>query len=134
MIEFSKSSGVSYDLRLLNNTEKSNVTKCLNDIGICTSGTSKQGTDEPEFVKIIRSLLKLSQSKSNVFLRDGIPLKFLVLFPFTEHLTPQLQTGTNSEEQLLSIETVMKLAKSLGEESMVTMLFFQKPVPAHWRT
>lgn len=126
MIEFSKSSGVSYDLRLLNNAEKGNVTKCLSDIGICASGTCKQGTDEPEFVKIIRSLLKLSQSKSNVFLRDGIPLKFLVLFHFQEHMTPQLQTGTHSEEQLLSIETVMKLAKSLGVRKYGNYVIFSE--------
>lgn len=126
MIEFSKSSGVTYDLRLLNNEEKSNVTKCLNDLGLSTTGCAKTNTDEPEFVRIIRSLLKLSQSKSNVFLRDGVPLKFLVLFNFTEHLTPQLQNGTHNEEQILSIETVMKLAKSLGVRKYGNYVIFSE--------
>lgn len=129
MIEFSKSSGVTYDLRLLNNDEKSNVTKCLTDLGLCTTGCAKNNNDEPEFVRIIRSLLKLSQSKSNVFLRDGIPLKFLVLFNFTEHLTPQLQTGTHNEEQILSIETVMKLSKSLGVRKYGNYVIFSEARP-----
>jgi len=129
MIEFSKSSGVTYDLHLLNNDEKSNVTKCLTDLGLCNGSSTKNNNDEPEFVRIIRSLLKLSQSKSNTFLRDGVSLKFLVLFNFTEHLTPQLQTGTHSEEQLLSIETVMKLAKSLGVRKYGNYVIFSEARP-----
>ena len=129
MIEFSKSSGVTYDLRLLNSNEKNNVIKCLNDLELSGNSCSKSNAAEPEFVRIIRSLLKLSQSKNNSFLRDDIPLRFLVLFNFTEHLTPQLQTGTHSEEQLLSIETVMKLAKSLGVRKYGNYVIFSEARP-----
>ena len=113
LIEYSKSSGIYYDLRLLNNSEKENVNKALNTIGICKNNNSDV-SNEPEFVRIMRGLLKLSLQKSNMLLRNGTPLKFMVIFHFTEHLTPNLQTGYHSEDQLLSIETALKLAKSLG--------------------
>jgi len=113
LIEYSKSSGIYYDLRLLNDNEKENVNKALNTIGICKSNNSDV-SNEPEFVRIMRGLLKLSLQKSNMLLRNGTPLKFMVIFHFTEHLTPNLQTGYHSEDQLLSIETALKLAKSLG--------------------
>jgi len=113
LIEYSKSSGVNYDLRLLNDSEKENVNKVLNNSGICRNGKGND-QNEPEFVSIMRGLLKLSLQKSNMLLRNGTPLKFLVIFHFTEHLTPNLQTGYHTEDQLLSIETALKLAKSLG--------------------
>ena len=113
LIEYSKSSGIYYDLRLLNDNEKENVNKALNTIGICKNNNSDV-SNEPEFVRIMRGLLKLSLQKSNMLLRNGTPLKFMVIFHFTEHLTPNLQTGYHSEDQLLSIETALKLAKSLG--------------------
>lgn len=113
IIEYSKSSGIYYDLRLLNDSEKENANKALNTIGICKNNNSDV-SNEPEFVRIMRGLLKLSLQKSNMLLRNGTPLKFMVIFHFTEHLTPNLQTGYHSEDQLLSIETALKLAKSLG--------------------
>ncbi len=129
LIEYSKSSGITYDLRMLNSEEKNNVTKCLNDLGLCTKTTSRTNTDEPEFTRIIRGLLKLSQSDSKVFLRDGVPLKFLVLFHYTEHLTPALQTGSHSEEQLLCIETALRLSKSLAVRKYRNYIIFSEARP-----
>lgn len=124
-VEFSKSAGISYDLRLLNDTERANVTKCLDKLGICNNNVCKQG-DEPDFVRIIRALIRLSQSKGEDLLRDGVPVKFLVIFHFQEHITPQLQTGTHSEDQLLGIETIMKLAKSLGVRKYGNYVIFSE--------
>jgi len=125
LIEYSKSSGVNYDLRLLNDTERANVNKTLNNIGICTS-SNDSNSNVPEFVRIMRGLLKLSQQKSNILLRNNTPLKFLVIFHFTEHLTPNLQTGHHSEDQLLSIETALKLAKSLGLRKSGNFVIFSE--------
>ncbi len=74
----------------------------------------------------MRGLLKLSQQKSNILLRNNTPLKFLVIFHFTEHLTPNLQTGHHSEDQLLSIETALKLAKSLGLRKSGNFVIFSE--------
>lgn len=129
LIEYSKSTGITYDLRLLNNEEKSNVTKCLNDLGLCTKSGHHSDNDDPEFTRIIRGLMKLSQSDSKVFLRDGVPLKFLVLFHYTEHLTPALQTGSHSEEQLLCIETALRLSKSLAVRKYRNYIIFSEARP-----
>lgn len=126
MIEFSKSSGVYYDLRLLNEKEKTTVSKCINDIGLTNNTNQCSGSKTPEFVNIIRGLIKLSQSKSNVYLRDGVPLKFLVLFHFSDHLTPHLQNGTHTDEQIICIETALKLTKSLSVRKYGNYVIFSE--------
>lgn len=129
LIEYSKSSGITYDLRLLNAEEKSNVTRCLNEMGLCTTSNSRVNNNDPEFARIIRGLIKLSQSDNKILLRDGVPVRFCFLIHYTEHLTPSLQTGTHSEEQILSIETALRLSKSLAVRKYRNYIIFYEARP-----
>jgi SpoVK/Ycf46/Vps4 family AAA+-type ATPase len=129
LIEYSKSSGITYDLRLLNAEEKSTVTRCLNEMGLCTASKPGADSNDPEFARIIRGLIKLSQADNKILLRDGVPVRFCFLIHYTEHLTPSLQTGTHSEEQILSIETALRLSKSLAVRKYRNYIIFYEARP-----
>ena len=114
MVQYSRSTGVTYDLSDLNSSERSNVTKVLSDLGIRnTSGTKCTG-DENEFIQILRALHRLGQQTTPLTLRDGVPLRFLILIEFSEHLLPQLNNGTHTQEQIMAIELALRLSNSLG--------------------
>lgn len=114
MVQYSRSTGVTYDLSDLNSSERGNVTKVLSDLGIRnTSGTKCTG-DENEFVQILRALHRLGQQTTPLTLRDGVPLRFLILIEFSEHLLPQLNNGTHTQEQIMAIELALRLSNSLG--------------------
>jgi AAA+ superfamily predicted ATPase len=113
MVNYSKSTGMNYDLSDLNSNERANVTKVLSDLGIKSSG-SRGSCDEGEFVNILRGLQKLGQQSTPLTLRDGVPLRFLILIEFSEHLLPHLNNGTHTNEQVLAIELAMRLSSSLG--------------------
>jgi AAA+ superfamily predicted ATPase len=129
MIEFSKSSGVTCNMRLLSGDEKRVVKKCLSDFGLDSYETCNHTNKESDFVRIIRSLLKLSQQDNSIYLRDKLPLKFMVVFNFSEHLMPHLQVGTHIEEQLICIETALKMVKSLGARKYGNYVIFSEARP-----
>lgn len=113
MVQYSRSTGVTYDLSDLNTSEKNNVTKILSDLGIRNNAGKATG-DEAEFVNILRALLRLGQQTTPLTLRDGVPLRFLILIEFSENLLPHLNHGTHTAEQVLSIELAFRLSNSLG--------------------
>ena len=123
-----------YDLELnasnLNSSERGNVTKVLSHLGIHnTSGTKCTG-DENEFIQILRALHRLGQQTTPLTLRDGVPLRFLILIEFSEHLLPQLNNGTHTQEQIMAIELALRLSNSLGfrKSQNYTILSEARPV------
>lgn len=114
MVQYSRSTGVTYDLSDLNSSERSNVVKVLSDLGIRNTSGAKCSGDENEFIQILRALHRLGQQTTPLTLRDGVPLRFLILIEFSEHLLPQLNNGTHTQEQIMSIELALRLSNSLG--------------------
>ena len=114
MVQYSMSTGVTYDLNDLNKNERNNVTGILSDLGIKNNIGNKAAGDETEFVNILRALLRLGQHKTRLTLRDGVPLRFLVLIEFSENLLPHLNHGTHTQEQIVAIELAFRLSNSLG--------------------
>ncbi|MDO8641701.1 MAG: hypothetical protein Q7R33_09225, partial [Nitrosarchaeum sp.] len=114
MVQFSRSTGVTYDLCDLNNDEKNNVTKVLSNLGIRNNSGNKVSGDESEFINILRALLLLGQQNTPLTLRGDVPLRFLVLIEFSENLLPQLNHGTHTQEQIVAIELAFRLSNSLG--------------------
>jgi hypothetical protein len=113
-VQYSRSTGVTYDLSDLNKTEQSNVIKVLSDLDIKNSTTTKASCDEGEFVNILRALQRLGQQTTPLTLRDGVPLRFLILIEYSEHLLPHLNNGTHTTEQIIAIELALRLSSSLG--------------------
>lgn len=114
MVQYSKSTGVTYDLTDLNQAEKNNVIKVLSDLGIRNSTCVKSPGDENEFINILRALHRLGQQSTPLTLRHGVPLRFLILIEFSEHLLPHLNNGTHTQEQIVAIELALRLSNSLG--------------------
>ena len=114
MVQYSRSTGVTYDLSDLNSSEKSNVVKVLSDLGIRNTSGAKCSGDENEFIQILRALHRLGQQTTPLTLRDRVPLRFLILIEFSEHLLPQLNNGTHTQEQIMAIELALRLSNSLG--------------------
>ncbi len=114
MVQYSMSSGVTYDLSDLNKNESNNVIRTLSDLGIKNNTGNKAVGDETEFVNILRALLRLGQQATQLTLRDGVPLRFLVIIEFSEDLLPQLTHGTHTQEQIVAIELAFRLSNSLG--------------------
>ena len=114
MVQYSRSTGVTYDLTDLNNSEKNNVTKVLSDLGIRNNTGNKVTGDESEFINILRALLRLGQQTTSLTLRGDVPLRFLVLIEFSENLLPQINHGTHTQEQIVAIELAFRLSNSLG--------------------
>ncbi|MFN8353676.1 MAG: AAA family ATPase [Spirosomataceae bacterium] len=114
MVQYSRSTGVTYDLSDLNNTERNNVTKVLSNLGIRNSTGNKATGDESEFINILRALLRLGQQTTPLTLRDGVPLRFLILIEFSENLLPHLNHGSHTQEQIVAIELAFRLSNSLG--------------------
>lgn len=114
MVQYSRSTGVTYDLSDLNTSEKNNVTKVLSDLGIRNFTGNKSCSEEGEFINILRALHKLGQQTTQLTLRDGVPLRFLILIEYSEHLLPHLNNGTHTQEQIVAIELALRLSSSLG--------------------
>lgn len=114
MVQYSRSSGVVCDTSDLNQSERANVTKVLSDLGIKNSTGQKSTGDESEFTNILRGLLRLGQQTTQLTFRDGVPLRFLILIEFPEHLLPHLNNGTHTQEQIVAIELALRLSNSLG--------------------
>ena len=114
MVQYSRSTGVTYDLSELNSSERNNVVKVLSDLGIRNTTAAKCSGDENEFILILRALHRLGQQTTPLTLRDGVPLRFLILIEFSEHLLPQLNNGTHTQEQIMAIELALRLSNSLG--------------------
>ena len=114
MVQYSKSTGVTYDLTELNQSEKNNVIKVISDLGIRNGTCGKALGDENEFINILRSLHRLGQQTTLLTLRHGVPLRFLILIEFSEHLLPHLNNGTHTQEQIVAIELALRLSNSLG--------------------
>jgi len=116
MVQYSRSLGITYDLSELNSAEKSEVGKVLQSLSIRNhTGQRQHGGDADEFVAVLRSLLKLGmQNNESRVMRDGKPLRFLILIEYPEHLLPHLNNGTHTLEQIIAIELALKLGTSLG--------------------
>lgn len=129
MVQYSRSTGVTYDLTDLNSSERNNVVKVLSELGIRNTSESKCSGDENEFIQILRALHRLGQQTTPLTLRDGVPLRFLILIEFSEHLLPQLNNGTHTQEQIMAIELALRLSNSLGFRKSQNYTIFSEARP-----
>lgn len=137
-IKYSRSLGITYDLTELNDEEKHQANAVLNNLNIrqiagqqqrdgLSDGTgrfrptmydshdNRHEGDTDEFVSVLRALLKLGmESNGAKVLRNGKPLRFLILIEYPEHLLPHLNNGTHTLEQTIAIELAYNLSTSLG--------------------
>ena len=114
MVQYSMSTGVTYDLGELNKNERTNVINILTKLGIKNGSSNTSTQQETEFISILRALLRLGQQDTQLTLRDGVPLRFLVLIEFSENLLPHVNHGTQTQEQIVAIELAYRLSNSLG--------------------
>lgn len=129
VVQYSKSTGVTYDLSELNPVERSNVTKVLTDLGLRNVTGSKGSCNDDEFTNILRALHRLGQLNTQLTLRDNIPLRFLILIEFSEHLLPHLNNGTHTQEQIMAIELALRLSYSLGFRKSQNYTIFYEARP-----
>ncbi|NPA44907.1 MAG: AAA family ATPase, partial [Chlorobi bacterium] len=111
LIEYSRSSGITFDASSLTKTEAQDVNNVLKSMGI-TKSTNE--SPDSEFVQVMRGLLRLVQAANYPTFRDGRQISFMILIEFAEHNAPDIQPGFLSPEQMVSIELASKLSKSLG--------------------
>lgn len=90
LVQYSRSTGVVCDITDLNHQERSIVNKALSDFGIQNNNRQRAIGDDSEFITILRALLRLGQQSSPLMLGENIPLRFLILIEFPEHLLPHL--------------------------------------------
>jgi hypothetical protein len=114
LMEYSKSSGVTYDKNSLTTAESQDVDKVLTTLGISKPGGTCNGKEEQEFVLVMRGLLNLVQSSNYPKFRDGRDMAFMIIIHFAEHNTPAMQPGFHNDQQMISIELASILSKSLG--------------------
>ncbi|MGA3286369.1 MAG: AAA family ATPase [Bacteroidota bacterium] len=114
LVQYSRSTGVVCDITDLNHQERSIVNKALSDFGIQNNNRQRAIGDDSEFITILRALLRLGQQSSPLMLGENIPLRFLILIEFPEHLLPHLNNGTHTPEQIIAIELAMRLSNSLA--------------------
>ncbi len=126
LIEYSKSSGVTYDANSLTKPEAQDVDKVLTSLGINKPQQSCGSNDEQEFVKVIRGLLNLVQSSQYPKFRDGRNMAFMVIIHFAEHNTPSMQPGFHNDQQMISIELASILSKSLGLRKSGSYVIFSE--------
>lgn len=126
LIEYAKSSGVTYDAASLTKSEAQDVDNVLASLGINTPGQSCNGSDEQEFVKVMRGLLNLVQSSQYPKFRDGRNMAFMLIIHFAEHNTPAMQPGFHNDQQMISIELASILSKSLGLRKSGSYVIFSE--------
>jgi hypothetical protein len=83
-------------------------------------------SDENEVVRVIRGISSLSRTPTaGLKWADGKGMRFAFCFEFTEHLAPgSLTNGTQTNEQLLSIQLAHITAQSLALRSSGNMVLF----------
>lgn len=128
-VQYSRSTGLTYDLSDLNQNEQKAVKQHLSSLGIDSLTAHPTPGDDTEFVRILRGLLKLGQQRSPLTLRDNAPLRFLIIIEFPEHLLPRLNPGTQTPDQMICIELVQRLSTSLGfrKSNSYTILAESRP-------
>lgn len=114
MVQYSRSTGIICDTSELNQSERTNVIRVLSELGIRNSIGQSSSGDEFEFTNILRGIYRLGQQATPLTLREGVPLRFLIVIEYSEHLLPHLINGTHSQEQIIAIELAHRLSNSLG--------------------
>ncbi|QQS30003.1 MAG: AAA family ATPase [Sphingobacteriales bacterium] len=126
LIEYSKSSGVTYDANSLTKPESQDIDKVLSSLGINKPQQNCGSNEEQDFVRTMRGLLALVQSDKYPTFRDGRPMAFMLIIHFAEHNTPSMQPGFHSNEQMISIELASTLSKSLGLRKSGSYVIFSE--------
>ena len=128
-VQYSRSTGLTYDLSDLNQNEQNTVRKHLAALGIENTSAHTTPGDDTEFVHILRGLLKLGQQRTPMTLRDNMPMRFLIIIEFPEHLLPRLNPATQTPDQMICIELVQRLSNSLGfrKSNSYTILAESRP-------
>ena len=116
LVQYSRSSGITYDLRDLGQDAKNLAGKVLRELKKDEFDEQRQhGGDSDEFVMVLRSLLNLGMKTNETYvLKNGMPLRFLIVIEYPEHLLPHVNSGTHTVEQIIAIELALKLTNSLG--------------------
>ncbi|MFN8429795.1 MAG: ATP-binding protein [Spirosomataceae bacterium] len=126
LIEYAKSSGVTYDSSSLSKTESQDIDSVLTAMGITKPKAGCSTKDEQEFIQVIRGLLNLVQSSQYPKFRDGKSMAFMLIIHFAEHNTPQMQAGFHNDQQMVSIELASILSKSLGLRKSGSYVIFSE--------
>ncbi|MFA5228716.1 MAG: AAA family ATPase [Candidatus Paceibacterota bacterium] len=124
LVQYSSSTGVYYDLTGLKSSERAGIIKVLRELGLYNNNGSQCARSENEFVQVLRSLLRLGQQTSSMPRDDGKSFHFLILIEFAEHLLPQLNNGTHTQEQIVAIELALRISNSLAFRKSLNYTMF----------
>ena len=114
LIQYSRSSGISFDSSSLSQEDTRTVNNVLRSLGLNRTTSNAENDNNAEFVQLMRGLLKLVQSREYPKFRDGRKMSFMFIIEFAEHNAPNMQPGFLTPDQIVSIELASKLSKSLG--------------------
>lgn len=119
IVQYSRSRGVVYGKQDLSQPEIASVEKQLRLLQIVNNQAHNNlaGGDDTDnstsFAKVIRALTQLSENPQPVIMRDGKPLRFMVIFEFSEHITQAFRPEYPTHEQILGIEMAIRMANNL---------------------
>lgn len=81
--------------------------------------------DENEAVRILRGINSLAGAPTDgLFWADGQPMRFLFLIEFSEHLTPCLQQGGQTDQEIVAVELAHILGQSLALRGSGNLVLF----------
>ncbi|HSK73474.1 MAG TPA: hypothetical protein VK892_17380, partial [Pyrinomonadaceae bacterium] len=82
--------------------------------------------DQNEVVRVIRGISLLSRTPTEgLKWADGKALRFAFCLEFGEHLTPSLNNGTQTDNQLIAIELAHLTSQSLALRKSGNLIIFQ---------
>ena len=120
-VRYSLAGGLDWDKEgLTDNRNRQTVENALR-----VHGLLNLPQDQSETVRIIRGVSQLSRAATDgLKWADGSPLRFAFLLEFSEHLTPALANGTQTNEQLIAIELAHTNAQSLALRQSGNLVLF----------
>jgi len=81
--------------------------------------------DENEVVRILRGINSLAGAPTDgLSWADGQPMRFLFLIEFSEHLTPCLQQGGQTDQEIAAVELAHLLGQSLALRNSGNLVLF----------
>ncbi len=121
LITYSRSAGLDYDGSRLDAADRPAVEAVLEQHKLL-----KIGVGDRETAKIVRGVTSLlRQQRNKAVWKDGTEMKFAVLLDFTEHIAPGgLINGTQSSDQIATVELAVSLAQSLALRKSGNVLLF----------
>ncbi len=121
LISYSRSAGLDWDeVRLTDQRDQQRIQTVLHEHGLrnVTPG-------EHEFVRVLRGVASLARTMTEgLAWADGTPMRFLFLFEFAEHLTPNQSGGSPADEDMMASELAFVLGNSLALRKSGNLMVF----------